>query len=106
MSKGKVEFKDGALNFELDTNEDGEASVKVKLNLTEAFEEAFDRGGKVEGAKVVDFRFELTKLYLKIDTDQDGEDLLELTLDLGEAFDEARDLIAKNKNKPGEVASE
>ena len=89
---GKVNFgiKDGGLDFGIDLNEDGEPSIKGRLDLGEAVEEAIKREASVEGAKLVDFKFALTKLTLKIDTDKDGENLLELEINLGEAFQEIR----------------
>ena len=90
MSKVNFGIKDGSLEFAVDLNEDGEPSLKGKLNLGEAAEEAIKREGAVEGAKIVDFKFAFTKLTLKIDTDRDGENLLELEIDLGEAFQEIR----------------
>lgn len=95
MSKFPIEVKDGALNFGVDSNEDGEQSVSGKLHLAEAIGEALAKGTQIEGAKVVDFKFELTKLVLKIDSDKDGQPLLELTVDLGEAFDEVKGKLAK-----------
>lgn len=99
MSENKaieVKFEEGKALFNVDSNKDGEPSLKIELNLTEAVQEIFNRGGKIEGAKVVDFSFELTKLKLKLDTDQDGEHLLDLTIDLAEAVDEVTNLFKKD----------
>lgn len=90
-----VEIKDGKANFAIDSNKDGEAAVSISLDLGEAVQEAIAKGTKVEGAKIVDFKFELTKLKLSIDTDKDGENLLDLVIDLGEAFDEIQSLFKK-----------
>ena len=81
-------IRDGKLEASIDMNQDGEKSLKLTLNLTEAIQELIAKGGKIEGAKIVDFKFELTKLRLKIDTDQDGEELMEIEIDLAESFDE------------------
>ena len=83
-----MKIEDGKISFEIDTNKDGEAAVAGSLNLTEAIQEAVARGEAVEGVKVVDFKFELTKLKLKLDSDKDGQELMELVIDLGEVFDE------------------
>jgi len=87
--KFKFEVEEGKLKFAVDPNEDGEAVVSGELFLSEALEEAFKKGEKIEGAKVVDFEFSLSKLIVRLDTDKDGEKLLELEVDLGEAIDEA-----------------
>lgn len=91
MSKFDVKAEDGALCLGIDLNEDGEKLMMAKLNVSEAIQEALQRGEsiEVEGAKVVGFKFELTKLKLMIDTDKDGEKLLELEIDLAEALDES-----------------
>jgi len=86
--KLKFEVKGGVLNLGVDADEDGEKSLEIKLHLTEAVQEAFDRGTPLEGAKLVDFKFEGTKLVLKLDTDKDGEALLEFEVNLAEAIDE------------------
>lgn len=99
MSKVNYAVKDGNLNIGVDSNEDGQNSVTIKLNLTEAIQEAIFRGDAVEGAKVVDFSFQFTKLVLKIDTDRDGEALLELEIDLAEVFDEIQSM-GKKDNEP------
>ena len=82
------DVKDSALNVGLDTDKDGENSLDLKLHLSEAIQEAIAKGTPVEGAQVVDFRFEVTKLVLKLDTDRDGESLIDLEIDLAEAFAE------------------
>lgn len=95
--KTPVEFKEGALHFGLDSNDDGENSINGKLNLSEAIGEAISKGTQVEGAKVADFKFEGTKLKLKVDSDKDGQSLLELELDLIESFDEIKAATAKKQ---------
>jgi len=86
--KFEVKFEDNKLHLAVDMNQDGDKLMVAKLNLSEAIQEAFKKGEKIEGAKVVGFQFNLTKLVVKIDTDQDGEPLLELEIDLAEALDE------------------
>lgn len=96
--KVKLKVEEGAVLFSVDSNEDGQDSIKIKLNLGEAVQEAFQREESIEGAKIVDFKFSFTKLQLKIDTDRDGENLLELELDLGEIFDEVKDQLTKKSS--------
>lgn len=93
--KVSIEFKDNALVAGLDSNQDGEKSIDLKLHLKEALAEAMDKGEAQVDAKVVSVKFELTKLKVMIDTDKDGEPLLELTVDLGDSFDEVSGAIAK-----------
>lgn len=93
MSKLNFEIKDSALHLGVDYNEDGESSIKMKLNMSEAISEAFSRGTAVEGVKLVDFKFELTKMVLKLDSDKDGEEVLEIVIDLGEIADEVKGLF-------------
>lgn len=95
MGKLSVKVEDGQLKFGVDANEDGQNSLTVKLHLSEMVQEMISRGGAVDGAKVVDFKFSGTKLTLKIDTDRDGEPLLELELDLAESFDEVASAVTK-----------
>jgi len=95
MSKVNVEFKDGKFSFRVDADEDGDASVKGSVNISEAVQEIFSRGEAVEGEKFVKLKLELTKLLISIDTDRDGEKVLELEIDLGEAFSEAKGLFTK-----------
>jgi len=84
---------DGNFEFSVDSNKDGESSLKGKLGFGEAFQEAFKKGEAVPGVKVVDFEFQLTKLVLKLDTDRDGESMFELELDLAEVADEIKSLL-------------
>lgn len=95
--KKAVEMKidKGALLINVDSNKDGENSLRCRVDLGEAFQEAFNKGAAIEGAKVAEFKFEMTRLILKLDTDKDGEPVLELEIDLGEAFDEIKDLFSK-----------
>lgn len=95
MSKLNQEIKDGKLHVGVDSNEDGENSLALKLNLSEAIQEAIAKGEAVEGVKVVDFKFELTKLVIKLDTDKDGEEVIELVVDLAESFDEISSKVSK-----------
>jgi hypothetical protein len=88
MSKFKIEVKENELIGLIDTNEDGQPVGTLKLNLNEAFQEAFQKGGQIEGAKLAGFKFSLTKLIIEIDTDKDGEKLLTFEIDLAEAVDE------------------
>lgn len=81
-------FKDGILDLQIDSNEDGEPVLKLKLNSSEALQEAIKRGSPVEGVKLVDFSFSGSKIKIWLDTDKDGENLMELEIDLMEAFDE------------------
>ena len=85
----KFEIKDGKLDLAFDGNKDGQAVVKVKLDINEAIQEAMSRGAKVEGVKIAAFGFVGTKLMLKLDTDQDGQTVAEIEIDLMEAYDEA-----------------
>lgn len=95
MSKGSVNVEDGKLKFALDTNEDGQPVINGHVNLSEALQEAFKKGGKIEGAKVVDVEFNLTKLVITIDTDKDGEELATIEIDLAEGVDEGTGLFKK-----------
>ena len=100
MSKVNYEVKKGNLHIGIDSNEDGQNAISIKLSLTEAIQEAIFRGTPLEGAKVVDFKFDLTRLILKIDTDRDGEALLELEIDLAEVFDEIKSSLIKKDSGP------
>lgn len=84
-----LKFEDGKVIAQVDTNQDGEAALTAKLHVSEAIQEAFQKGGAVEGVKVVGFKFELTKLKLQLDSDKDGQPVLDLELDLSEAVDES-----------------
>jgi len=95
MSKLGVKFDDGKLVFGVDANQDGENSLTARLHMSEAISEMIAKGGKIEGAKVVDFSFSGTKLKLKLDTDKDGEEMFDLELDLAESFDEVTSFAAK-----------
>lgn len=95
MSKFLVGMEGSALKFGLDLDQDGQASIGGKLHLSEGIQELMQKGGAIEGAKVVEFKFEGTKAIVKLDTDRDGEPLLELELDLMESFDEVSGLVAK-----------
>jgi translation elongation factor EF-1beta len=94
--KFEVKFKESKLELSLDTNQDGQKLVYIKVNMNEALQETMNRGDKIEGAKLVSFEFGLKGLKLKLDTDQDGEELLEMNIDFMEAIDEAE--LAKKIN--------
>lgn len=93
--KPSIAIKDGALEVGLDTNGDGQNVVDLKLNISEAVSEAIAKGTAIEGHKVVNLKFEGTKLVIDIDSDKDGEPLLDVVVDLGEAFDEISGLVLK-----------
>ena len=88
--------KDGALSLGVDSNRDGEKVVTLKLHLSEAVQEAFNRSEALEGVKLVSLSFTTDgKMALKLDTDKDGEELLTLTVDLSEVADEIGDATKK-----------
>ena len=91
MDKVNLKIEDNALMIGVDTNEDGENVVDIKLSLNEALQEALKKGEevKIEDAKKVSFSFGLTGLEIKIDTDQDGEEVASVKINLPEAIDEA-----------------
>ena len=88
VKKFEFGFKDGAIEFGADPNQDGQKFLVGKIYLSEAFQEAFKKGEKVEGAKLVDFQFDKNKLVIKVDTDKDGEPIADLLFDLAESVDE------------------
>lgn len=88
MSKLNYKVQDNNLLVGLDTNQDGQNSLELKLNLSEAVKEAFSNGTSLEGVKPAVIKFEGTKLILVVDTDKDGEHLLTLNLDLIETLEE------------------
>jgi len=93
--KSSIKVEGGNIVAGLDTNQDGENSLSLKLSINEAIQEglaALKKGEKKEvsvDAKKVDIVFEGSTIKLKIDTDGDGESLLELELDMVEVLDEA-----------------
>ena len=87
-NKLNYEVKDNALSVGLDANQDGQNSLNLKLQLSEAVQEAFAKGVAVEGVKSASIKFEGSKLVLVVDTDKDGEALLNLEVDLFEAIEE------------------
>lgn len=97
MSKVNYDFKDGNLNVGVDFDEDGEKSLKLEMCLSEALQESIARGesASVETNKIVDVKFELTKMIVIVDSDKDGEKLLKLTVDLPEAFSEVSGSLFK-----------
>lgn len=93
MSVVNLKVENGSLVLGVDPNQDGQDVVKLKLKMSEALGEAFSRGQKLDGVKLVDLKFEGTTLKLKLDTDQDGEELLSLDVDLAEVVDEIQSAI-------------
>lgn len=91
----KFGMKDKMLNLAVDSNKDGEPVLKIGLNISEAIQEAFMRNKAIEGAKLVEMKFEGSKLRIMIDTDKDGEKLLELEINMLEAVDEIKDITFK-----------
>jgi len=87
--KFDVGFEDNKLNLSLDTNQDGEKLMTLKINLPEAVQEAFKKGEEIEGQKVVNFKMSSKGLELSMDSDKDGEPSIELQVNLMEAVDEA-----------------
>jgi len=88
MSEVSVDVKENKIVAGLDANKDGEASVKLNINLKEVLEELRAKGeAKIEGKKV-SLKFELTKLKVLVDTDGDGEPIVALEVDLGESYEE------------------
>ena len=87
----KYEVKGSEFHLAVDSNDDGEPVLQMKLKMNEALKEAMKRGDAVEGAKVVGVEFSATKLMIKIDSDKDGESMIDLEIDLMEGFDEAKD---------------
>ncbi len=101
MSKASIKFEDGKIVAGLDTNEDGENSVEVRLNLKEGFEEGFAALKKGEektisvDAKAVNFVFKDNSIFVVIDTDKDGEELMDVKIDISESFEEIAEGIFK-----------
>lgn len=93
MSKVETKIEDGKVVVAVDSNEDGQASLKLNVKLDEAIKEAIKRGDKVEGEAVVKFKMTATGLSLDLDTDRDGVPSLSLEADLGEIFDEVQEKI-------------
>jgi hypothetical protein len=89
MDKINYKIEDNKLHLGADTNQDGENAVDVKVHLTEALGEAFNKGEAVDGVQTATVKFMGTKLQVIVDTDQDGEALLDINLDIGEILDEA-----------------
>lgn len=105
MSKASVKFVGGSLVVGLDTNEDGQNVMDLKINMQETLEEAFaaiKKGEKKEvelDVKKVVLKFGAEGMTLTVDTDQDGENSIELNVSLMEAVDEVGDLINKDKEE-------
>lgn len=81
----------------IDSDKDGKNSLKLVINLPEAYQEAFKRGDVIEGQKYVTMKMEGTKLNLEIDTDRDGEKVASIEADLLESFDEASQLMSDDE---------
>lgn len=81
-------FAGDELQVGVDSNQDGQKAIMLKLKLSEAVGEAFAKGEAVEGVEVVGFKFEGSKLMIEIDSDKDGEKVLVLEADLAEVADE------------------
>ena len=82
-------FEDGKFSFSVDSNKDGEPSLKGSILLDEAIQEAFKKGEALEGVKAVKFDVSLGGLKCEVDSDKDGEKSLEIEVNFGEAIDEA-----------------
>lgn len=93
--KLSAEVSDGELKFAVDLNQDGQPFLVGGLVLSEALQEAIARGEPIEGAKVVEFKIEKSKLRLMLDSDKDGEKLFYLDLDLIESVDDVGSLFKK-----------
>jgi fructose-1,6-bisphosphatase len=90
MGKFDAKFENNKLMLTGDTNQDGDAVIKVEIALNEAIQEAFKKNESiaVEGAKVVDFKFNGASLMLSVDSDKDGEKLATIEINLMEALQE------------------
>ena len=101
MSKASVKFENGSLVAGLDTNEDGQNVMDLKINMQETLEEAFAALKKGEESvveidvKKVELKFGAEGMSLTIDTDQDGENSIELDVSLMEAIDEGGSIFKK-----------
>lgn len=93
MGKISQKVEDNKLKVAVDSNEDGEASLALQLNISEGIQEAMRTGTAVEGVKPASIKFNGTKMIVVIDSDKDGESSLELTVDLMESVDEIKDLV-------------
>lgn len=88
MSKVNYKVQDNNLQVGLDANEDGQNSLTLKINLSEAIKEALKKGAAVEGVKTATIKFEGLKLIVVIDSDKDGVPLLTVEADITEAIEE------------------
>jgi len=84
----EIGMVDGKISMKVDPNKDSQPVLVLKLNMSEAFKETFNRADAVKDVKIVKFSLEGSKLMLALDTDKDGVDLLELEIDFMEALDE------------------
>ena len=81
-------FEDGKFTFSVDTDKDGEPSLKGSIMIDEAIQEAFKKGEAVEGNKPISFDASFGGLKIVADTDKDGEPSLEIEVFFGEAISE------------------
>ncbi len=88
MSKVNFKIEDNQLKVGLDADQDGVNSLNLKVELSEAFKEAFNKGTAVEGIKSASIKFQDGKLVAVIDTDKDGVAALTLELNLPEGIKE------------------
>ena len=92
MSENKkfdIKFENNTVVAAFDGNQDGEASVALKVFLKEVYEEIALKGEAKVNA-VISFKMVGTKLLVNADTDKDGEAVASLELDLLEGFEEIK----------------
>ena len=87
------EFEGSQVKAFIDSDNDGNKSLELKLGLKELVEEILLKGGKAE--KKISFEMNGLNLVAKVDTDGDGEAVFELVANIAEAGDE---ILAKVKN--------
>jgi len=92
MEHRKVDFSFVGKSIEVSTDldQDGVKSMKSKLNISEAYQEALKRGEsvKVEGVKAFTMKMEGLNLKIVVDTDKDGEAVFTHEMNLPEVLDE------------------
>lgn len=86
--KINVTMEESKLKVGVDTNEDGQNAVEVKLNVKEGLEELFSKGEVKLEVKTLSLKLVGTKVVMTVDTDKDGESLLEVDADLLESYEE------------------
>jgi len=87
-------FEGGKLTLSLDTNKDGEPSVKVFFLVNEGLGEAIKYGKDFSWEEDVKVDFSLTGgLKIRSDLDGDGIDSAGIDVDFGEALDEIKDKV-------------